>query len=89
MIIIDVREPFEYNTGHVDGALNIPPFYQGFDYNHHGAKHVLYIYELSIHPKIVLSAEHASYDWVSRDVFLEKAKGAKDDYMHMVYSELI
>jgi len=25
MIIIDVREPFEYNTGHVDGALNIPP----------------------------------------------------------------
>lgn len=24
-IIIDVREPFEYATGHVDGALNIPP----------------------------------------------------------------
>jgi rhodanese-related sulfurtransferase len=24
-IIIDVREPYEYETGHVDGALNIPP----------------------------------------------------------------
>jgi len=24
-VIIDVREPFEYADGHVDGALNIPP----------------------------------------------------------------
>ena len=24
-IIIDVREPFEYKMGHVEGALNIPP----------------------------------------------------------------
>ena len=24
-IIIDVREPDEYEVGHVDGALNIPP----------------------------------------------------------------
>ena len=24
-IIIDVREPYEYATGHVKGALNIPP----------------------------------------------------------------
>ncbi|KKW04878.1 MAG: Rhodanese-related sulfurtransferase [Candidatus Saccharibacteria bacterium GW2011_GWC2_48_9] len=24
-IIIDVREPYEYEAGHVDGALNIPP----------------------------------------------------------------
>lgn len=24
-VIIDVREPFEYDTGHVNGALNIPP----------------------------------------------------------------
>lgn len=24
-VIIDVREPFEYNMGHVSGALNIPP----------------------------------------------------------------
>ncbi len=24
-IIIDVREPYEYSSGHVDGALNIPP----------------------------------------------------------------
>jgi rhodanese-related sulfurtransferase len=24
-IIIDVREPFEYQRGHVDGAINIPP----------------------------------------------------------------
>lgn len=24
-LIIDVREPFEYESGHVAGALNIPP----------------------------------------------------------------
>jgi len=24
-VIIDVREPFEYESGHVEGALNIPP----------------------------------------------------------------
>lgn len=24
-MIIDVREPYEYEAGHVDGALNIPP----------------------------------------------------------------
>ena len=24
-IIIDVREPFEFASGHVEGALNIPP----------------------------------------------------------------
>lgn len=24
-VIIDVREPAEYETGHVDGAINIPP----------------------------------------------------------------
>lgn len=24
-LIIDVREPSEYSTGHVEGAINIPP----------------------------------------------------------------
>ncbi len=24
-IIIDVREPFEFESGHVEGALNVPP----------------------------------------------------------------
>ncbi len=24
-VIIDVREPFEYASGHVEGAINIPP----------------------------------------------------------------
>ena len=24
-IIIDVREPYEFMSGHIDGALNIPP----------------------------------------------------------------
>lgn len=24
-IIIDVREPFEYKMGHIEGAINIPP----------------------------------------------------------------
>lgn len=24
-VIIDVREPYEFNLGHVDGAINVPP----------------------------------------------------------------
>lgn len=24
-VFVDVREPFEYNQGHVKGALNVPP----------------------------------------------------------------
>lgn len=24
-VFIDVREPYEFSTGHVDGAINIPP----------------------------------------------------------------
>ena len=24
-IIVDVREPIEYNSGHAEGAINIPP----------------------------------------------------------------
>lgn len=24
-VIIDVREPFEYKMGHVEGAINLPP----------------------------------------------------------------
>lgn len=24
-VIIDVREPFEYDMGHVEGAINLPP----------------------------------------------------------------
>lgn len=24
-VIIDVREPYEYEAGHVEGAINIPP----------------------------------------------------------------
>ena len=24
-MIIDVREPFEYSSGHVEGSMNIPP----------------------------------------------------------------
>lgn len=24
-VIIDVREPFEFKTGHVSGAINLPP----------------------------------------------------------------
>lgn len=25
IVFIDVREPFEYAAGHVDGAINLPP----------------------------------------------------------------
>ncbi len=82
-----IREVYEETSIEIN-INKVRSIYQGFDYSHYGMEYALYILELSIHPNIVLSAEHASYDWVSRDVFLKKAKSAKDNYMHMVYREL-
>lgn len=45
----------------------------------------LYAYYIERRPVVTLSWEHATYEWLDRDIFLEKVKEAKDNYMHMVY----
>lgn len=62
--------------------------YSGADYSTHGTHYVLYTAKLESRPKIVMSWEHSSYDWLGRDEFLKRAKQAKDTYMHMVYDQL-
>lgn len=49
----------------------------------------LYEYRVKSRPAIVLSWEHASYEWVRRDVFIQNSKNAVDTYMHMVADTLL
>lgn len=67
----------------IDGSLT-KELYNGTDYSKHGTRYVLYAVKLDIRPEVVMSWEHSSYEWLPRDEFIEKAKNAKDTYMHMV-----
>lgn len=62
--------------------------YQGTDYSLHNTEYSLYTATFDTRPKVTLSWEHSSYEWLSRDEFLEKARPAKDTYMQMVYDTL-
>jgi mutator protein MutT len=62
--------------------------YKGAEFSEHETTYWLYMAKLEKRPVITMSWEHSSYEWLSRDDFLQKSKGAKDTYMHMVYAEL-
>jgi len=62
--------------------------YEGVGYSAHNTHYSLYLTKLKSRPSITLSWEHASYEWLARAEFLEKAKHANDTYMHMVYDVL-
>ena len=52
------------------------------------ARHTMYhLYETHVQrrPDVIISWEHASYAWVSRQEFLEQVSNAVDNYMRMVY----
>jgi 8-oxo-dGTP pyrophosphatase MutT (NUDIX family) len=82
-----VREVDEELGVAIDEA-DIREIYAGADYSRGETHYSLFIAEVSSRPQITLSWEHSSYEWIDRDSFLEKAKGANDTYMHMVYSVL-
>ena len=75
-------------TGVVINANNVNKVYTGTDYSKHGTCHALFVTKLEDHPQITMSWEHSSYEWLNYDDFLEKAKNAQDNYMHMVYDVL-
>jgi len=79
-----IREVFE-EIGVVIDRAEVQEVYAGSDYSAHETHYILFTIKLHDVPEISMSWEHASYEWLDRDVFLEKAKGAKDTYMHMVY----
>lgn len=66
----------------------VEELYAGLDYSAHGTYKSLFVAEVGERPEIVMSWEHSSYEWIPKAEFLEKARNAKDDYMHMVYDVL-
>jgi 8-oxo-dGTP pyrophosphatase MutT (NUDIX family) len=82
-----IREVFEEAAIAIDQD-NIVEIYVGTDYSIHGTHYSLYIAELQYTPKVIMSWEHSLYEWLDRDVFLEKARKANDTYMHMVHDIL-
>ena len=69
-------------------ASQVRLLYQGGDYSTHGTEYSLYSAALDGRPDVTISWEHSSYKWIVHNEFLEKIKGAKDTYMHMVYNVL-
>jgi len=82
-----VREVFEEAGIMIDGSIT-RKLYEGEEYSTHGTHYTLYLTKLDNRPEVAISWEHSSYEWLDQDAFLEKAKAAKDTYMHMVYEQL-
>lgn len=80
----EVRE----EAGLVIDTHAVHEVYSGTAYSGHGTQYSLFIVRLEVRPEIAISWEHASYEWLNRRDFLEKAKSAKDTFMHMVYEVL-
>lgn len=79
-----VREVYE-EAGISINIDDIELLYEGLDYSAHGIEYSLYLTKIDPRPEVILSWEHASYKWVSRDVFLAAAQQAEDTYMNMAY----
>jgi 8-oxo-dGTP pyrophosphatase MutT (NUDIX family) len=58
--------------------------YSGDDYSTNGSQYALYTIRVDERPKITMSWEHSSYEWIDRDDFIRISAGAMDTYMHMV-----
>lgn len=58
--------------------------YGGVAYSEHDTFYGLYVARFDHRPEIIMSWEHSSYEWISRDAFIRTAAAAKDTYMHMV-----
>lgn len=82
-----IREVFEEVAVRIDKA-KVREIYAGANYSAHGTHYSLYVAELPHTPEIIMSWEHSLYEWLDRDVFLDKASKANDTYMHMVHDVL-
>ena len=82
-----LREVLEEIGVSIDKDL-VKKVYEGDEYSAHKTSYCLYIAQLPKRPQITISWEHSSFEWLNRNKFLERAQGAKDTYMHMVYDVL-
>jgi 8-oxo-dGTP pyrophosphatase MutT (NUDIX family) len=79
-----VREVLE-ETGVVIDARQVRTLYQGTEYSTHSTEYSLYTVTLTERPDVTISWEHSSFQWISRQEFLDNIKDAKDTYMQMVH----
>lgn len=82
-----IREVDE-EAGFVIDKNIVKEIFSGTKYSQQGTNHVLYVAHVETRPEIVMSWEHAAYEWLARDDFLDKVRNANDHYMHMVYEAL-
>lgn len=67
----------------------VKKLYEGTEYSVHNMNYFLYVAKLTKRPEVTISWEHSTFDWLTRDQFLNKAKNAKDTYMHMVHDVML
>lgn len=79
-----LREVVEEAGFSVDQEV-VKKLYEGTEYSANHTHYSLYVAKLATRPKVIISWEHASYAWLSREEFLEQAHNAVDTYMQMVY----
>lgn len=74
----------EEEIGVTVNASDVKEVYTGTTYSKNGTHYALYTTRVSRRPEINMSWEHSAYEWISREEFIEKSRGAVDTYMHMV-----
>src|SRR5690349_21404938 len=82
-----IREVYE-ESGIALTESQVSEVYAGTDYSTHGTYYSLFTAKLDYRPDLIMSWEHSSYEWLEREEFLARARGAKDTYMHMVHDTL-
>ena len=83
-----VREVFE-EAGIIIDPTQVRKLYSGTDYSSHHNEYILYEVQLTHTPKVHLSWEHATYQWLDQEAFLKAIKNSSDSYMRMVYDTVL
>jgi 8-oxo-dGTP pyrophosphatase MutT (NUDIX family) len=83
-----IREVQE-EAGIAISSSDMTLLYKGVDYSAHGIEYSLYVVTINPRPNVALSWEHEGFEWLDREIFLEKAKAATDTYMHMVHDVVL
>lgn len=78
-----IRE-VEEEAGVIIAPEDAEEIYAGSEYSLHNTYNALYRVKFSKRPEITMSWEHSKYEWIPREEFIEKSRGAVDTYMHMV-----
>jgi len=82
-----IREVSEEIAVTIDQA-DVRELYASAEYSAIGTHYTLYIAELHHTPDVTISWEHSDYEWLDRQVFLEKVRQSNDKFMHMVFDAL-